>query len=434
MNLNFTPANLFTVIFVCFLSKANAQNFTSFFTGNTTNIETTPTAGICLMGGASEDDNAMAWFLERANGGDVLVLRTSGGDGYNNYFYSQLGVTINSVETLLLHNAAAASDPYVLNKIENAEAIWFAGGNQATYVTFLQNSPAMDLLNDHINVKQAPIGGISAGMAIMGEFYFDAINGSVNSTQAMNNPFASSVSIGQGSFLDNPILQQTITDTHFDNPNRKGRLTTFLARIVEETGERAFGIAADEFVAICIDEEGIAKVFGAFPQFDDIAYFVQVNCLDDFTPEVLQPNTSLTWNRSNEALKVYRVPGNSNGSNTFDLNTWEEGTGGTWENWWVNNANFSSQSSTPIDCETLSVEYFDAPQIAIFPNPTTKFVHWEGIDFSIERASIYSANGKLILSSKPNTNFMDVESLPNGMYFLKLTSLDYEETFSFIKR
>ena len=47
------------------------------------------------MGGATEDDNAMKWFLEQANGGDVLILRTSGSDGYNQYFYSQLGISVN---------------------------------------------------------------------------------------------------------------------------------------------------------------------------------------------------------------------------------------------------------------------------------------------------------------------------------------------------
>ena len=54
------------------------------------------------MGGATEDDNAMIWFLERSNGGDILVLRTSGSDGYNNYLFSELGVNVNSVETIVL--------------------------------------------------------------------------------------------------------------------------------------------------------------------------------------------------------------------------------------------------------------------------------------------------------------------------------------------
>ena len=39
------------------------------------------------MGGASEDDEAMKWFLKRANGDDVLVLRASGSDGYYESIY-----------------------------------------------------------------------------------------------------------------------------------------------------------------------------------------------------------------------------------------------------------------------------------------------------------------------------------------------------------
>ena len=101
---------LFSLLFG-FKSFLFAQNYTSYFTGNTTDIVTTPTRGICLMGGASEYDDAMRWFLNRANGGDVLVLRASGADGYNAYFYTDLGVTLNSVETIVFNNANASTDP-----------------------------------------------------------------------------------------------------------------------------------------------------------------------------------------------------------------------------------------------------------------------------------------------------------------------------------
>ena len=70
------------------------------------------------MGGATEDDNAMKWFLEQANGGDVLILRTSGSDGYNQYFYSQLGISVNSVETIVFDNASASNQKlYTLKNI-----------------------------------------------------------------------------------------------------------------------------------------------------------------------------------------------------------------------------------------------------------------------------------------------------------------------------
>ena len=38
------------------------------------------TIGICLMGGASEDDNAMITVINDMHIGDILVLRASGSD------------------------------------------------------------------------------------------------------------------------------------------------------------------------------------------------------------------------------------------------------------------------------------------------------------------------------------------------------------------
>lgn len=402
----------------------NAQNYESFFVGNTTNIDTQTTFGICLMGGATEDDNAIQWFLNRANGGDVVVIRTSGGDGYNDYFFNDLGISLNSVETLLINNAAGALDPYVLEKVANAEAIWFAGGNQATYVNYFKDTALMDLLNAHVNEKQAPIGGTSAGMAIMGEFYFDAINGSVTSSQALNNPFGTSVSVGQGTFLQFPFLSNTITDTHYDNPDRKGRHVAFLARIQNITGERAFGIAAEEYVGICIDESGTASVFGEYPSFDDYAYFLQVNCLENFSPELLQDDSPLNWNLNSEAIKVYELPATYSGLNTFDLSTWETGNGGIWQNWWVENGNFNTAVSTPIDCENLSINNPTTIEIEVYPNPfqdSLKWVMQSGIE--VKEFQVYDLSGqKRQFSWSANDKIIYLSELPTGLYFLKVTT------------
>jgi cyanophycinase-like exopeptidase len=118
---------------------------------------------ITFAGGATDNDNAMTWFLERANGGDVLIIRASGANGYNDYLFSDLGVAVNSVETILFNDASASNDEYVLQQIANAEAIFIAGGDQAVYVDYWKDSPVEDLLNAHVNVKQAVIGGTSAG-------------------------------------------------------------------------------------------------------------------------------------------------------------------------------------------------------------------------------------------------------------------------------
>ncbi|HET8962849.1 MAG TPA: hypothetical protein VFM99_03075 [Chitinophagales bacterium] len=59
-------------------------------------METIPLSGIVLAGGATHNDDAMIWMLQRAAAGDVLVIRASGEDGCNDYFFSDLGVEVNS--------------------------------------------------------------------------------------------------------------------------------------------------------------------------------------------------------------------------------------------------------------------------------------------------------------------------------------------------
>ncbi|MBU3659000.1 MAG: cyanophycinase [Flavobacteriales bacterium] len=283
--------------------KGFGQNYTSYFSGNTTDLVANPTGGICLMGGATEDDNAMKWFLERANGGDILVLRATGSNGYNSYLYTGLGINVNSVETIVCNNISASSDPYVLQKIQQAEAIWFAGGDQWTYITYWRNTPLEQAINDAINQRNIVIGGTSAGMAIQGKYYFSAQNGTVTSSAALANPFNNQMTVDSTHFIENSYLNNVITDTHFDNPDRKGRLITFLARINSDYGQLANAIACDEYSAVCIDTNGIARIFGGFPAYDDNAYFIQSNCeLSNPQPENCTNGNPLTWDLGGQAL------------------------------------------------------------------------------------------------------------------------------------
>ncbi|MGY8926789.1 MAG: cyanophycinase, partial [Flavobacteriales bacterium] len=135
------------LLFILFPIVGISQNYTSYFTGSPLDYGAFPQGGVCLMGGATEHDEAMKWFLQRANGGDVLVLRTSGSDGYNDYMFSQLGVTVNSVETIVFNNSNASNDSYVQERIQKAEAIWFAGGDQWNYVSYWRNTPVDSLIN-----------------------------------------------------------------------------------------------------------------------------------------------------------------------------------------------------------------------------------------------------------------------------------------------
>lgn len=412
---------IFLIPFVSF-----GQNFTSYFTGNTTNIVTSPTGGVCLMGGATEDENAMKWFLQQANGGDILVLRTSGANGYNDYLYSTLGIPVNSVETIVCNNAAASNDPYVLQKIQQAEAIWFAGGDQWTYISYWRNSPVANSINQAIQQRHIVIGGTSAGMAIQGKYYFSARNGSVTSAVALSNPYNRLVTVDATPFITNSRLSNVITDTHFDNPDRKGRLATFLSRILANYGVYSKAIACDEYTAVCVDDNGVAKVFGGSPTNDDNAYFIQSNCeLAIQSPENCTSGNPLTWNLGGQALKVYRIKGNSTGSNTFNLNNWQVGNGGSWLNWSVTNGVFLEQNGNAISCNPLSVnEPLQKSAIEIYPNPTTGSILLSNLgeaDFA-NRINIYTAMGQKIpvnysINSKSEV-LLDLESLKNGVYYL----------------
>lgn len=411
------------ILFFSFI-QLFGQNYVSYFTGSNDAV-TSPTGGVCLMGGATEDDEAMKWFLQRANGGDVLVLRTSGSDGYNNYFYSTLGVSINSVETIVCNNANASNENYIHQKIANAEAIWFAGGDQWDYISFWRNTAIDSLINEGIKNRNIVIGGTSAGMAIQGKYYFSAQNGTITSADALSNPYDVNATVDSASFIKNQYLTDVITDTHYDSPDRKGRHVSFLAKIMTDYNTVGKGIACDEYTAVCIDENGIASVYGD-ANFDDFAYFIQPNCeLADFSPENCSTNNSLNWNRNTEALKVYKIGGNSLGNKTFNLNNWKTGVGGTWENWHVNNGVFSETVGQEISCSLNNNEYNSKLETTVFPNPTSGFIYLN----NTKGNSVYSITnleGEVLIQNQTSNNHrIDLSFLAKGVYILSIDNSSF---------
>lgn len=348
--------SVFIVIVLTLSANAYGQQaadtpYTSYFIGDRADAKTSPRFGITMMGGRKEHDQAMRWFLERANGGDILVLRASGSDGYNDYLFNELGVEVNSVESLVVDNAAAASDPYVVQQIENAEAIWMAGGNQYKYISIWGDSEMKKALNDHINVKKGVIGGTSAGMAVLGQFSFSARNGSITADQALSDLYHERLTLDED-FLHIPLLKHLITDTHFSARNRQGRLTAFMARLLINTEETVYGIACDERTAVCIGADGVARVFGHLPDRPASVFFLQTRCDTTALPEAYAPGQPLTWNQQQQALIVYKVQGDPAGSKTFDLNDWVTTSGeGSWQRWYVEEGIFRSISVEVPDCD-----------------------------------------------------------------------------------
>jgi len=401
-----------------------SQSYNSYFSGNITNITTTPQGGVCMMGGASEHDEAMKWFLKRANGGDVLVLRASGSDGYNEYMYTDLGITVNSVETIVFNDSSGANEMYIHEKIKKAEAIWFAGGDQWDYISYWRGTPIAELINDAIQNRNIAIGGTSAGMAILGKYYFSARNGTVTSSTALANPYDNRVTIDSTNFLKVNYLQDVVTDSHYDDPNRKGRHIVFLARILKDYGVSARGIACNEYTSVCIDDNGIASVYGDYPNYPETAFFLQTNCeLSEFIPEDCSPSNPLDWNLGGAAIKVYTVNGTNLGENSFNLNDWETGDGGTWEHWYIDNGMLNETAGSQIACSVVSTNNENLNSyLKVFPNPFEDIFYIESESELLELI-LTDLSGKILMIQnkfQSSTLSLDNAFLPIGIYFLKI--------------
>lgn len=410
---------VFTIWACLLVLNVGAQSYTSWYNGDTTDIVTIPQKGTVLAGGGTDNDDAMRWMLNRASGGDVLIIRASGSNGYNDYFYSELGVFVNSVQTIRFDAAAAAQDAYVIQQIRNAEVLFLAGGDQYDYYNYWKDTPIEDAINYLINEKHAVVGGTSAGMAVLSQAYYTPPGSGIVSADALANPFHPSMNIiGNGDFIINPLLANVITDTHYEQRSRKGRHMAFMARVADAAGSRSFGIACNETTAVCIDEAGIAHVFGD-AALDD-AFFLQTTCRDTFLPEVLQLAQPLTWNLDHKAVLVCKVQGTVSGGNTFNLNDWESATGNTWEYWSVTAGSLLIEAVPNGNCLGIvnTVTEVNNGSVKFYPNPTHGQLFIRG-DVVIGQLQLSDLLGRTLQTWPGNVDSIDLSNLPAGQYLLR---------------
>jgi cyanophycinase len=154
----------------------------------------------------------------------------------------------------------------VLEIIRGAEGIWLAGGDQGKYMTYWQGTPVAAALDAHVRAGK-PLGGTSAGLAVLGEFSFAALGrGTLTSDIALQDPFDQRITL-ERDFLHLDLLRGVVTDSHFMARGRMGRSFVFLARLLAETKrERLIGIGLDEKTALAIEADGTGRVFTTAPE------------------------------------------------------------------------------------------------------------------------------------------------------------------------
>jgi len=275
-------ARLLLALAAClfFTDTAKAQRPTkptdlvNYFTGNTTDSPRSPVGGpaIIMMGGGGEVDFT---FRTRAypiiNGGDIVVIRATGTNGYQTYFSTGIvstgALVPNSVETLVINTRAKAGYAYSVYAVERAEMVWFAGGDQSDYVNNIQGT-ALETAIRTAYARGAVIGGTSAGANIMSEWTYDPDGiTAIISTDAVTNPYNPAVIIATN-FLGLPLGFNLICDPHFQNRNRMGRLLTFMARLRQDARtSEVIGVGINEDTSLFISATGQGVVDGSSSVF-----------------------------------------------------------------------------------------------------------------------------------------------------------------------
>jgi cyanophycinase len=305
---------IFLSLFVaCAVNPAHADSFKYFRLGSKADIQTKPVAGIAMMGGGSDLDEAFRWLCNKGDGGDFLILRATGDDDYNPYVNGLCKV--NSIATLIIPNREAAEDPAVAEIIRKAEVVFIAGGDQSNYVRGWQGTPVESAINENIAAGK-PIGGTSAGLAVLGEFVYGCMKDKADdkdlaSTDVLPDPYFERVTLVRD-FLKVPLLDRLITDSHFAKRDRMGRTLGFLARIMKDgwsTSPRE--VAIDEKSAVLVEADGKATVVGTGKG----AYFLRPTQ----APEICDKGIPLTF----RGVSVYRVRAGGH----FELTSWT-GDGG----------------------------------------------------------------------------------------------------------
>ncbi|HEX2618789.1 MAG TPA: Type 1 glutamine amidotransferase-like domain-containing protein, partial [Phototrophicaceae bacterium] len=306
---------ILTLYFAIAAFPASAQaRVMQYQKGNSADVNP-PLSGMVydLGGGGRDVDPAIQWMINQVRGCsncatkvDVVVIRSSDDDpsdddAYNQPIMNMQGV--DSVETFVIGSRKDANQSDVVNRIRQAEVIFFAGGNQCKYVRNFQRTGLEDAVKS-VYARGGAIGGTSAGAMIQSEFIYNAcLQGreNISSDNALRDPYAD---IGfTNDLFEWTTLKGTIIDTHFDVDDRMGRLMAFIARQIRDgMADEVLGIGLPEATSLVVDQNGMAQVMGK-----GAVYIV----LGDHLPERCEPERSLTFSN----FKIWKV---DNGQ-MFDL-------------------------------------------------------------------------------------------------------------------
>ena len=147
---------------------------------------------------------------------------------------------------------AAAHDPELVARLDDATAVFMSGGSQLKLSQFLVGTPVGDAIIDAYR-RGVVVAGTSAGASIVSAHLMAGGTGLTgDSSDAAARKGMVELVAGFG------LLQDVIVDQHFSQRGRMGRL---LATFAANPG--LLGIGLDEDTAVLIDRDGMLEVLGS---------------------------------------------------------------------------------------------------------------------------------------------------------------------------
>ncbi len=221
-----------------------------------------PAVRLMLHGGGAEEDEVYERFVAAAGYGHIVTLGAVPDPGtypdllfWDGYFV-ELGAA--SAETINTESADDAEDAAVVAALDAADGVYVRGGDQSRYLEHWEDTALHAALAEAWD-RGAVVGGSSAGCAILGERIYDARVGGVAAWEALLDPYDPTIT-----FSDDLLgaLPRVITDTHFTERGRLGRLAVFLERWKLDGAANPLGIGVDPMTALFVSSDGTAEVVG----------------------------------------------------------------------------------------------------------------------------------------------------------------------------
>ena len=358
------------------VESSRIRTYHYYATGNPelpVNVSSPTEPSLVLMGGNDDVDSAYRWMIQRAGirpgtGGRFVIIRASGADGYNDYLYYNsdqydTGVTpptegwvggaalgLTSVESIVIPDRASANDPAIVAAVARAQVVFIAGGDQSNYIKYWKDT-ALHRTLDTLIARNVPVGGTSAGLAILGQYDYSALYDSVTSAEAMSNPYNANLTLdpidattnqllSYGGLITPTSLANVITDSHVapmsgindsnDGRDRMGRFLTFVARLIAPqtnvaggcpggavTHTQARGLAVAPRTALLLEGDGVRSPFigkrvtNPSNTYDSAVYFASATQ----APTVCAANQPLTFRQ----VKVQKINADTD---SFNLTDW----------------------------------------------------------------------------------------------------------------